>query len=68
MQIQETDYFDPIVLNEMEQVKLMNRTDAKYWFHITHLEQSLQTIRNNYFICLLLFIFKGNTECSGELP
>ncbi len=29
----ETHIFKPIRLEEMDKVKLMNRTDTKYWFH-----------------------------------
>lgn len=30
--------FDPISLGEMDKVKLMNRTDTKYWFHADRLQ------------------------------
>ncbi len=45
-----TDLFEPIQLEEMEQVKLMNRTDRKYWLHASKLERILQSIENDYFI------------------
>jgi hypothetical protein len=45
-----TVLLEPIQLEEMGQVKLMNRTDTKYWFHIEHLQEILQEIKNNYFI------------------
>jgi len=45
-----THYFKPIRLEEMEQVKLMNRTDTKYWFHMNHLQKILQGIHKKYFI------------------
>lgn len=50
MLIQATDYFAPIRLEEMEQVKLMNRTDTKYWFHENHLSSLLEEVQHNYFI------------------
>ncbi len=34
----------------MDQVKLMNRTDTKYWFHADRLQELLQSIKDNYFI------------------
>lgn len=46
----ETNIFKPIKLEEMEQVKLMNRTDTKYWFHASHLQKLLYEIQENYFI------------------
>lgn len=46
----ETHIFKPIRLEEMGQVKLMNRTDTKYWFHIDQLQEILQLIRDDYFI------------------
>ena len=45
-----TDFFDPIQLEEMEKVKLMNRTDRKYWFHFDFLPELLQTIKHDYYI------------------
>ncbi len=45
-----TYHFDPIQLEEMNQVKLMNRTDRKYWFHYDQLEGLMQSIRDQYFI------------------
>ncbi len=45
-----TSNFDPIKLEEMSQVKLMNRTDRKYWFHYEKLEELLQSISDDYFI------------------
>lgn len=42
--------FAPIRLEDMDRVKLMNRTDTKYWFHIKHLESLLDAIRNDYYI------------------
>jgi len=42
--------FDPISLEEMDQVKLMNRTDTKYWFNIKHLHLLLQKVKDSYFV------------------
>jgi hypothetical protein len=46
----ETHIFKPIRLDEMGQVKLMNRTDTKYWFHFDQLQELLQIIKDDYFI------------------
>lgn len=40
--------YRPIMLAEMDNVKLMNRTDTKFTFHISQLEQVLDLIRDNY--------------------
>lgn len=40
--------FQPITLQEMDNVKLMDRTDTKYTFHITQLEQILSLVIDNY--------------------
>ncbi|MDD3323276.1 MAG: polyphosphate polymerase domain-containing protein [Paludibacter sp.] len=45
-----TEFLDPIELHEMDKVKLMNRTDTKYWFHIDDIEQILQEIKNDYYV------------------
>lgn len=45
-----TDFFAPIKLEEMDRVKLMNRTDTKYWFHFDRLQQLLQLIKDDYYI------------------
>lgn len=45
-----TNNFKPILLEEMGQVKLMNRTDTKYWFHADHLQTLLGHTQENYFI------------------
>ncbi len=42
--------FDTIELSEMNQVALMNRTDTKYWFHLSALPRLLQVIQNDYLI------------------
>jgi len=44
-----TDFFDPIQLEEMDRVKLMNRTDRKYWCHFNFLPELLQSIKHNYY-------------------
>jgi hypothetical protein len=45
-----TDFFAPIRLDEMDRVKLMNRTDTKYWFHSERLQDLLQEISDNYYL------------------
>ena len=45
-----TDFFIPIKLEEMDRVKLMNRTDTKYWFHFEHLQEILQKVKSDYFV------------------
>lgn len=40
--------FDPISLEEMDGVRLMNRTDTKFTFSINQFEEILQTIINDY--------------------
>lgn len=42
--------FDSIELKEVDQVKLMNRKDIKYWFHIDVLPKVLELIYKKYFI------------------
>lgn len=42
--------FKTIQLNEMDKVKMMNRTDTKYWFHINHLQTILNEIEEHYFM------------------
>ena len=42
--------FDSITLNEMDQVKLMNRTDLKFWFHRDNLASLLEMVKNDYFL------------------
>lgn len=46
----ETDFFAPIKLEEMERVKLMNRTDTKYWFNQSRLEELLGAVYTDYFV------------------
>ncbi len=43
------DMFGGISLAEMDRVKLMNRTDRKYWFNIEHLEELLVDIKDHYY-------------------
>lgn len=45
-----TDFFTPIKLEEMDRVKLMNRTDTKYWFHIGLLQEVLRIVKDQYYI------------------
>ncbi|MCK5028370.1 MAG: polyphosphate polymerase domain-containing protein [Bacteroidales bacterium] len=42
--------FDSIELKEVDQVKLMNRTDTKYWFHIDILPKVFELIHKKYFV------------------
>ena len=44
------ELFDPISLGEMDKVKLMNRTDTKYWFHAECLQNLLESIQDSYYI------------------
>ena len=46
----DTKLFDPIELKQMDQVKLMHRTDKKYWFNADHLNELLKMIGDNYFL------------------
>ena len=45
-----TDYFDEIVLNDMEKVKMMNRMDTKYWFEQGDLQPILDSISSHYYM------------------
>jgi len=42
--------FMPIGLENMNRVKLMNRTDTKFWFHQERLPGILKSIREDYYI------------------
>jgi hypothetical protein len=42
--------FNPISLEEMDRVKLMNRTDTKFVFRFDQLPQILNEIKENYFV------------------
>lgn len=44
------DKFDGISLSQMDGVKLMNRTDRKYWFNISHLAMLLEKIKEDYYL------------------
>lgn len=44
------DIFDGISLEQMDRVTLMNRTDRKFWFNISHLEELLNDIKDDYYI------------------
>ena len=41
--------FSSIKLEEMSQVRLMNRTDRKYWFNAEQLPEILQAVQEDYF-------------------
>ena len=40
--------FEPTSLGEMDRVKLMDRTDTKFTFHISQLEQLLNDVKDDY--------------------
>jgi VTC domain len=42
------DTFEPITLEEMDRVKLMDRTDLKFNFHISKLPELLELIKDKY--------------------
>lgn len=44
------EQFEGISLKEMDQVKLMNRTDRKYWFNEKLLAEILEEVKDNYYI------------------
>lgn len=44
------DFFDPILLDDMDRVKLMNRIDRKYWFNLEDLQSILDTIGDQYYL------------------
>jgi hypothetical protein len=45
-----TNHFETIKLKEMDKVKLMNRMDHKYWFHIDYLPGLLNTVGDDYYV------------------
>ena len=45
-----TNLFTPIQLEQMDQVKLMNRIDQKFWFHEEHLQRILQSVGHEYYV------------------
>ncbi len=44
------DFMEPIKLEEMDKVKLMNRTDTKYSFHTELLPKVLDAIKEDYYL------------------
>lgn len=44
------DTFEVITLEEMDRVKLMDRTDSKFNFNIAQLPKLLEEVRENYFV------------------
>lgn len=42
--------FQAISLSQMDEVKLMNRTDRKYWFHRDMLAEILKDVESDYFL------------------
>ncbi len=46
----QTNFFESIQLEQMDQVKLMNRTDKKYWFHEENLQSILQSVNQHYYM------------------
>ncbi len=42
------DTFEPISLEEMDRVKLMDRTDSKFNFHISRLPELLEAVKDHY--------------------
>lgn len=50
MKLNEIAFFAPIKLEEMDRVKLMNRTDTKYWFNQNLLVGLLEAVQNDYYI------------------
>lgn len=48
--LNKSELFKPITLGEMEKVRLMNRTDTKFWFHVSHLYPLLESVQGDYFI------------------
>lgn len=42
--------FQGITLSQMDSVKLMNRTDRKYWFHRDHLAHILEDVMPDYYL------------------
>ena len=41
--------FDPITLARLDEVKMLNRIDAKYVFHINQFAEILEEIKENYY-------------------
>ncbi|GAB4132560.1 MAG: polyphosphate polymerase domain-containing protein [Bacteroidia bacterium] len=45
---QSLDLFEPITLEEMDRVKLMDRTDMKFNFHVSRLPEILKAVKDDY--------------------
>lgn len=45
-----TAIFHPITLAQMDEVKLMNRTDRKYWFHRDQITEVLRAVADRYYM------------------
>lgn len=45
-----TNHFAAIQLEQMDQVKLMNRIDQKFWFHEDKLQRILQLVSHDYYV------------------
>jgi len=45
-----TNLFAPIQLEQMDQVKLMNRIDKKFWFHEDNLQEIFKSVNQHYYI------------------
>lgn len=45
-----TDFFESIMLEQMDQVQLMNRTDKKFWFNQERLQSILFDVSDQYLI------------------
>ncbi|MCW3804905.1 polyphosphate polymerase domain-containing protein [Plebeiibacterium marinum] len=45
-----TNLFESIGLEDMDQVKLMNRIDKKYWFHSKQLSSTIESVANKYYL------------------
>jgi hypothetical protein len=53
-----TNIFEPIQLHQMNRVKLMNRTDRKFWFHADKLPEILHEVSSDYHMLNI----KGQTK------
>ncbi|MFI3302884.1 MAG: VTC domain-containing protein [Rikenellaceae bacterium] len=42
--------FEPISLEDMDSVKLMNRCDRKYWFHKSRIVEVLEAVAQDYYV------------------
>lgn len=50
MEMEEINGFTPISLEQMEAVRLMNRTDTKYWFHAETLAELFRAVKDDYYV------------------